>query len=123
MGDPATKPLPCAGVTVSAVSAPELGSTPKLRLPTPGSVTVNVPADCVTVGRAAGAIDGESSAKAAAGIPAKPRPRADAEPAKMSLRTIMAQGLPCGERLYKSSIVRSRSLSHMGGTTSGVPHG
>ena len=130
IGAPATKSVPGAGVAVSPVTAPVVGSTLKLRLPTPGAVTVNTPPDSDTVGRCVptrcgvaivwiddatdgeSPPEGESSASAMAGIPTRPRPRAVAELAKMSFRTFMAQDLLWDECVNNLSIVRRYPASH-----------
>jgi len=80
-GADAVNPEPSTGVTVRLLTAPVVGSTARLRLPTPGSVTVKVPADEVTVGPLAGAVAGSGvSAPARANGPeAAPNPSRTAD--------------------------------------------
>jgi hypothetical protein len=91
VGADAVNPEPSAGVTVRLLTAPVVGSTAKLRLPTPGSVTVKVPADEVTVGPLAGAVagGGVSAPARATGPEAAPNPSRAADEMKAMRRMDM----------------------------------
>jgi hypothetical protein len=84
-GVPAVKFEPGMGATMRFLGVPVAGSTAKLRLPTPGSVTVKVPEGLATTVGAAGATAGadgagELSAQAMdAGTATRPRHRIAAE--------------------------------------------